>query len=398
LTAGLVPTVSSFVIPRPPSLSTRLARRWRRDLLAAGVLVAAWALLAAAPAWAQGGGAGSGVPKITRLNKQALDAFDSLNFDQAKTLLEEALTEADNAGLNNDESAARTHLNMGMLLIAGFQQKEQAIDHFKAALKARPDIAAPAGLFNPEVQTVFDEVKENMKTEPEPPQPRPRPVPVAKESGEGADGKGEGEGEEEEEAAGTDQPTMFLALGLGSGFGYANSHLDANKDVFQGPNADNSWTGVAPSRLGHLVASVGYFVSPKLVLSLEGRIQIVSGTTPTGTTKSCVPSCKSPSSAFAGLLKASWFFSSDVVSPFVSGGVGGGSIRQVVKLNGVSDCGNGSERCIDTVTGGPLLLAAGGGVAYRLGKVALLGSVTANVGVPNFMLNVDAVLGLGLRL
>jgi hypothetical protein len=30
--------------------------------------------------------------------------------------------------------------------------------------------------------------------------------------------------------------------------------------------------------------------------------------------------------------------------------------------------------------------------------VALLGSVTANVGAPNFILNVDATLGLGLRL
>jgi len=62
------------------------------------------------------------------------------------------------------------------------------------------------------------------------------------------------------------------------------------------------------------------------------------------------------------------------------------------------DCGNGTEQCIDTVTGGPLLLAAGGGVAYQLGKVALLGSVTATVGAPNFILNIDATLGLGLRL
>jgi hypothetical protein len=351
------------------------------------------ALLAAAPARAQDSG---GAARINRLNKQALDAFDSLNFDQAKTLLEQALAEGDAAGLSSDESVARAHLNLGMLMIAGFQQKEQAIDHFKAALKAKRDITAPPGLFNPEVQAVFDDVKANLETEPEAPPPiatKPRPAPVA----EGAEGEGE---EEEEDSDGGGQPKILLSIGLGSGFGYANSHLDANKVAVQteNPAAGNAWSGVAPSRLGHIVASAGYFVSRQLVLSLEGRLQIISGTTPTPTTPNCMPSCKPPGTAIAGLLKATWFFSSNTFSPFVSGGVGAGSIRHVVKVNKLTDCGSGSEQCIDTVTGGPLLLAVGGGVAYQLGTVALLASVSTNLAVPNFMLNLDAVLGLGLRL
>ena len=357
-----------------------------------GVLIAATALLAAAPAWGQDGAA---AVKINRLNKQALDAYDGLNFDQAKTLLEQALTEADTAGLTADESVARTHLNLGMLLIAGFQQKEQAVDHFKAALKAKPDITAPPGLFNPEVQVVFDEVKANMETEPEPPPPvaKPRPAPVAAQTE-----TTEGEGEEEEED-GDAPPKMLLSIGLGSGFGYAKSHLDANKDgVALNGVLDNSWSGAGPSRLGHIVASAGYYLSRQLLLSLEGRFQIISGTTATAMTEHCVPSCKPPGTAFAGLLKASWFFSSEKLSPFVSGGIGAGKIRHVVKPNGLLDCGNGQEQCVDTVTGGPLLLAVGGGLAYQLGTLTLLGSVTTNVAVPNFMLNLDAVLGLGLRL
>jgi hypothetical protein len=364
---------------------------WLGIWLAAAAISAAMATVPAS-AWAED----TAAAKIKSLNKQALDAFDSLNFDQAKTLLEQALIEGDAAGLSTDESVARTHLNLGMLLIAGFQQKEQAVDHFKAALKAKPDITAPAGLFNPEVQTVFDEVKANMKTEPEPP-PAPSAVPAAVAT-EGAGGKGEGEENEEEETTAEAAPTLLLSIGLGSGFGYAKSHLDANKDIFQNGKPDNSWSGAAPSGLGQIVASVGYYVSRQLVLSLEGRIQIVSGTTPTAMTQNCMPSCKPPGTAFAALLKGSWFFSSDQVSPFVTGGIGGGSIRHVVKVNGVSDCGNGSEQCVDTVTGGPLLLAVGGGVAYQLGSVSLLGGVTTNLAVPNFMLNVDAILGLGLRL
>jgi hypothetical protein len=362
-----------------------------------GALVAAAILLVGSGAAAQDG---TGSAKVSRLNKQALEAFDSLNFDQAKSLLEQALVEADAAGLTTDESVARTHLNLGMLLIAGFQQKEQAIDHFKAALKAKPDIAAPPGLFNPEVQTVFDEVKANMKAELE--ATKPTPPPVVTEGDDGGKAEGEGQDEEEDDASAGGQSTVFLSFGLGSGFGYASSHLDANKDISKmagGPN-DNSWSGPGLSQLGHLIASVGYFISPSLVLSLEGRFQIITGTTSSPVTPRCMTPCKPPGSAFAGLLKATWFLSSNVVRPFVSGGIGGGAIRQVVKVKvlDMPDCGNGSEQCMDTVTGGPLLLAAGGGVAYQLGTVALLGSVTATVGAPNFMLNIDATLGLGLRL
>jgi len=289
-----------------------------------GALVAAVLMLAGGRAAAQ---EPTGAAKVSRLNKQALDAFDSLNFDQAKSLLEQALVEADAAGLTTDEPVARTHLNLGMLLIAGFQQKEQAIDHFKAALKAKPDITAPPGLFNPEVQTVFDEVKADMKAELEAPKPGPPPVATA---GAG-DGKAEGDGqdEEEEEAPADGQSTVFLSFGLGSGFGYASSHLDANKDISKlgDGTVDNSWSGVAPARLGHLIASAGYFISPTLVLSLEGRFQIITGTTNSPMTPRCLATCKPPGSAFAGLLKATWFLSSDVVRPFVSGGIGGGSIR-----------------------------------------------------------------------
>lgn len=341
----------------------------------------------------------TGAAKVSRLNKQALEAFDSLNFDQAKSLLEQALVEADAAGLTTDESVARTHLNLGMLLIAGFQQKEAAIDHFKSALKAKPDIAAPPGLFNPEVQVVFDEVKASMKAELE--ATKPATPPVATEGEGGGKAEGDGQDEEEEDASADGQSTVFLSFGLGSGFGYASSHLDANKDiskVMDGPN-DNSWSGGAPAFLGHLIASAGYFISPTLVLSLEGRLQIITGTTSSPITTRCPAHCKPPGAAFAGLLKGTWFLSSEVVRPFVSGGIGGGAVRQRVKVAvDMADCGNGSEQCIDTVTGGPLLLAAGGGVAYQLGTVALLGSVTATVGAPNFMLNVDATLGLGLRL
>jgi hypothetical protein len=346
---------------------------------------------------------------IDALNKQALEAFDGLNFDQAKTLLEQALSQGETAGLGKDPSIARTHLDLGMLLIAGFQKRDDAIDHFKAALTINPRIVAPAGLFNPEVQAAFDEAKEKVKSEQEVEkaiaQPRrkaePEETPAAKAE---PDTK-----EAEEEAPAENGTGFFLSLGIGSGLGITKGHLDANKDLTQNGKADNSWTGgLAGSQLGHIAVGIGYFVTPDLLLSLDGRIQVITGTTQVFSMPSCEQSpCKPPSTAIAVLAKANWYLTTGPLRPFLIGGLGGGAIREVVKPNVMvqpTGCGPGtaampgSSQCVDTVTGGPFLIAAGAGLSYDIGSISLLASLTANVGIPKFMLNVDATLGLGLHL
>ena len=338
---------------------------------------------------------------IDDLNKQALEAFDGLNFDQAKSLLEQALTKGDLGGLDHDPAYARAHLYMGMLSIAGFQQRDDAIEHFKTALKITPDIAAPAGLFNPEVQAAFDEAKQQAETEKAAARKAVRPRrparPVTK-----APPKDEGKEEGDEK--------FFVSLGLGTGAGIGRGKLDTNTDVAQNGTGDASWSGgLAPSRLGHITLGAGYLLSHELMLSLEGRLQIITGTTQVTGSSKCPMSCSPPSTAFAVMAKATYFLLPGSLRPFVQGGIGGGAIREVVKLTvtpnpadptQATHCGvSGTEpTCVDTVTGGPLLLAAGGGVAYGLGAVDLLASLTANVGVPNFMLNVDLTLGVGMRL
>jgi hypothetical protein len=44
-----------------------------------------------------------------------------------------------------------------------------------------------------------------------------------------------------------------------------------------------------------------------------------------------------------------------------------------------------------------VLIAAGGGAAYTLGPVLVLAGLTANLGFPDFMLNIDLTLGAGVR-
>ncbi len=408
---------------RDPSLTTRHVPSFPSIAKHLGVMGCVIVIVLAGGAWPAN--AQDAATKVAKLNKVALDAFDNLNFDQAKTLLEQAISDSEAAGLANSAIAARSHLNLGMLLIAGFQQRDQAVEQFRAALKIQPDITAPIGQFNPEVQAVFDEVKAGMKSEAAAPasespsnqvaarraRPPNRATPSKAAGGESENetDTDDGDAEETDEAPSNSGAKVLLSVGLGSGLGIAKGHLDANKDSLM----DSTWSGsVAPSGLGHLLLGAGYFVSPDFMLSLEGRIQFVTGTTtvqPTtlaSGTKVCVPSCSAPSTGIAVLAKATWFSSaSGPMRPFLSAGIGAGSIREVVKINvtpnpaGQTGCGSqGTETCVDTVTGGPLLLAAGGGVSYQIGATALLGSLTANVGIPNVMLNVDAVLGLGFRL
>src|SRR5450432_4636034 len=109
---------------RPEGLANGLARRVARGfarrvaalfwLMAVPGLLLTWG---AVPARADD----SAAARITKLNKQALDAFDNLNFDQSKSILEQAIHEGEGAGLSKDPLTARSHLNLGMLLIAGFQ-------------------------------------------------------------------------------------------------------------------------------------------------------------------------------------------------------------------------------------------------------------------------------------
>ena len=352
-------------------------------------------------------------PGIDKLSKQALEAFDGLNFDQAKTLLEKAISDGDDSGLDHDPAVARAHLDLGMVLIAGFHQRDEALSHFKAALSIKPGIAPPAGLFNPEVQEVFDEAKKSTASEndarvaalaPKRTARASRPVAVKsqKEPAE-KEATTEDEKEEEEEEAGGGAATGFyLGFGLGSGGGIARGPFDANKGLMP----DNTWSGgLATSRLGHLAVDVGYFASRDLLLAVEGRLQFISGTTDVVGTAECPGTCSPPSTGIAVLGKATYFLSSGIARPFLVGGIGGGAIRQVVKLNVTADssgnthCGSSQkDACVDTVTGGPLLLAAGGGFSYQVGTVSLVGSLVADVGLPNRMLNFDVTLGVGLRL
>jgi hypothetical protein len=345
-------------------------------------------------AWAQGDATGD----VERLNKAALEAYDNLTFEQSRKQLSQALDICESRGVGPDLTA-KTHLLLGMVLIAAFNEKSGARLHFQSGLKLRPDLLAPKSLFNPEAQALFDEVKASIQ------------------SGDTADG----EEEEEEEAPpppvlrsrpaaprkrvvekDEDPPVMgsgiFLSLGGGFGFGLANSSLETNNHA----SLVSGGGGLRSERPAHLFGELGYSLSSTMLLSAHLRFGFLSGTTQVNTGGGCsmMAPCHPPTSAFAGLAKLTWFFGPrDSVVPYVSVGLGGGYIRHVVEIKlsdaGAGDCGtDGRSTCVDTVKGGPFLLAGGAGFLVRASDsfgVSL--GLAAELGLPSAMFNADLDAG-----
>jgi len=351
--------------------------------------------------------------RLADLGQKALKQYDELDFNHAKATLEQALAPAKTGGLDQSPIAARLHLYLGLVLAAGLQRPDDAGTEFKVAVEIDPAIYPPDGLFNPEVAALFAAARASSASE--------EPVAAAPDANEetapGGDqtatetGRTDADGEkrppapphppvatatdEEEEVSGEgDAPAQlgpyFVALGLGAGGGTASGHID-----MKGVTPSTAPGGFAMSGLGHVTMSAGYFWSRAWLFALDARMQLVSGPTP-----HCEGSVCSQPSGFAAavLAKATYFRGDGPFKLFGTAGVGGGNIRQIVKLDGLTDCGqSGHQQCFDTVTGGPVLFAAGGGGAYALGPVLVLAGLTANLGLPDFMLNVDLTLGAGVR-
>jgi tetratricopeptide (TPR) repeat protein len=92
------------------------------------------------------------VGKITLLNRQALGAYQHLEFETAVGLLNEALEVSARAGLTLHPIRARTFVTLGIVTLGGYKQRDQAIKYFREALQIQPEVRLSAGLANPDIQ------------------------------------------------------------------------------------------------------------------------------------------------------------------------------------------------------------------------------------------------------
>jgi hypothetical protein len=217
---------------------------------------------------------------------------------------------------------------------------------------------------------------------------------AAKESSRQASGGREASPRDEQEGGGDEAAGgagWFASLEVGSGAGYTSGSTELN--------LNGSVPGTLSGALiGQLVPEVGYWVRPDLLLSGQGRAQLVSGPTEyidptTGRAYHDV------SWAFALFARATWLLGGDDLRPFVAAGLGGGQIRHVITYSNLVDCGPGrNQKCVDTVAAGPALAEAGGGLFYRLNsRLSLMLSSNVELAAPKFTVNVDLDAGLAFN-
>ncbi len=476
------------------------APRWLPYLL--GLALGLALFTAPSGARAQGAPDSAAVEKVTKANKRAVEEYQNLNFEEARKILSDALDACAKAGLDTHPVTARTHVHMGVVMLAGFKQKDQATKEFKKALEIQADIKLDAALATPEIQEVFDGAAQAQKTEsasaaPEeettPPPPPPPREPVAHDpitraaqgssipievtidssvgarkvvlsfSADGSDDFGERELKEAspgnwtgeipssatqgakvgyyievvgagdqvvaskgsaaepmvvnlfgpdgaalagpakkkgpaaapaEEAESTGK-SFYLALGLGSGFGWATGNGETN------PADKISPAGFAPAQLGHLAPELGYFVSPQLLISLQLRLQFVTGGTELDSPMCGSGMVCSPKKlAVAGFGRAAWLFGDGDLHPFLGGVAGLGVIRHVTSFAAQPTCGsNKSTTCVDSVEAGPVFVGGTAGILYNLSSsVALTLGTNVVAGFSHFTINVDLNAGLAFEL
>jgi hypothetical protein len=181
---------------------------------------------------------------------------------------------------------------------------------------------------------------------------------------------------------------VFVGLGVGSGIGWTTGSGDISSSHVASP------AGVGAAQIVHLTPELGYFLTPDLLLSVQARIQFLSGLV-----GGCAGCAAPPSTAIAAFAKLTWLFGSDKLRPYVSASAGGGRIRHVADFSWIKQCGSsGMDGCVDSIPAGSVLLGPGAGILYGMSpNFGFLAGVNTQVGFPDFTFNVDLNLGIAAQ-
>jgi hypothetical protein len=334
--------------------------------------------------------------KVVQLNREGVALYQKKKFEAARKALKQALDLCASAGLDRHPVAARTHVHLGIVIAGGFGQREIAARQFNEALQIQPDIALTPGVASAEVEDLFNESVVAVNPRSGSARSAAAESAAAEEGApvvaRRASGNEDGDEDEDEDEDGYGRRNSGFQVGalVGAGVGWAGGNGDVNADA---PVS----SGFAAAKLGHVNLEAGYWATPSLMLSVQARLQKVSGPT---TVEANGRTYEPASGATAFFAAATWSPLRSRLRPYLTGAVGGGRIRHVVTLSNLHDCGPArNETCVDTVGAGPFLAGVGGGVTYDLGdRLALVAGVATQLGAPRFTFNVDLNAGVAFRL
>jgi tetratricopeptide (TPR) repeat protein len=94
--------------------------------------------------------------------KAALEHYDLLEYEQARTTLNQALTVAKRAKLENQPITARVHLSLGIVYFAGLGDAESAKLSFLNAVEVDPNVQIDKAYATPEMSKLLEEARAEM--------------------------------------------------------------------------------------------------------------------------------------------------------------------------------------------------------------------------------------------
>jgi hypothetical protein len=104
------------------------------------------------------------IARIKLLNKKAMDEYDGLEFEAAKTILLEAAQVAKDSSVTKGPTLVLTYLNLGMVYGAGLNDRINAIKYFTEAIRLDPKAELSATRATPTLEEMFKTAKENVGT------------------------------------------------------------------------------------------------------------------------------------------------------------------------------------------------------------------------------------------
>ena len=173
---------------------------------------------------------------------------------------------------------------------------------------------------------------------------------------------------------------VWVAMGMGSGYGWFPTQVT---DVYKAKA-----TGWATGGILHLLPEFGYQWTDHIAFSLQGRLQFVYTQTGSGSLQA-----EGPKTFAWAVLGRAYLFSDRLFGPasnlqiFGTGNLGYGTAFRLY----VAPAAKGGFINSDTVSGGPLAVGVGGGVAYHFtNTLALAAELRALAGVWNFATVIEA--------
>lgn len=98
---------------------------------------------------------------IVDLNNQAMEAYNSLDVNRAISLLDQALSTAQRAGIGSGQLVGGTYLNLGIVQIGGVGNRQLGFEHFVRACCLFPSIQLDPLISTPEIASAFQQAQQS---------------------------------------------------------------------------------------------------------------------------------------------------------------------------------------------------------------------------------------------